>query len=183
MAGTQRFSDVSDFSAEQKKLEEEKKAFKSEQRKQKQEARKRAKEIAKKQDALDEEKEGSSVAAFFTSMLVVIVWLGVIIAIIKLDVGGFGSSVLTPLLKDVPVVNKVLPNSSIFETTDTESYGGYTSLKDAVERIRALEIELEAAQNANAGFKTEIIDLKAEVMSGRRKCRVRQPRFRGNVPA
>ena len=28
----------------------------------------------------------------------------------KMDVGGFGSNVLTPILKDVPVINKILPS-------------------------------------------------------------------------
>ena len=57
--------------------------------------------------------------------------------LVKMDVGGFGSNVLTPILKDVPVINKILPSESTTETTkNEEAYGGYNSLKDAVEQIK-----------------------------------------------
>ena len=62
-------------------------------------------------------------------------WLAVICVIIKLDIGGFGSSVLTPILKDVPVVNRILPGISLTETNNPESYGGYSSLQEAVDYI------------------------------------------------
>lgn len=94
----------------------------------------------------------------------VALWIAVICVIIKLDVGGFGSAVLTPILKDVPVVNRILPGNSLTETTDGESYGGYTSLRDAVDQIKALELELERIQNASSGKDEEITALKAEVV-------------------
>ena len=45
-------------------------------------------------------------------VLIVITWLSVMCLLIKCDVGGFGSRVLRPVFKDVPVINKILPDAS-----------------------------------------------------------------------
>lgn len=150
--------------AERKRLQSEKKQLKKEQKNQRKEAKRRAKEIAKQEEALEDDGESGGIATFGATLLVVALWIAVICVIIKLDVGGFGSAVLTPILKDVPVVNRILPGNSLTETTDGESYGGYTSLRDAVDQIKALELELERIQNASSGKDEEITALKAEVV-------------------
>ena len=146
---------------ERKQLAEEKKKLKKAQRK---EAKRRAKEIAKQEDALDDGSEGSSLLTFGATILIVILWIAVICAVIKLDIGGFGSSVVTPILKDVPVLNRILPGNSITETTDGSTYGGYTSLQDAVDQIKSLELQLEQSQTASAAKDEELDQLKAEVL-------------------
>ncbi len=150
--------------AEKQKLNNEKKQLKQQQKNQKKEAKKRAKEIARQEEALMDEGESNGLVTFGATLLIVALWLAVICVIIKLDVGGFGSSVLTPILKDVPVVNRILPGNSLTETADPDSYGGYTNLRDAVEQIRKLELELEQAQNDIKAKKDEIDALKAEVI-------------------
>ncbi len=148
---------------EKNKIKSEKKQLQKEQKEQRKEAKKRAREIAKREDELSESEGGGGFAAFMATTLIVIVWLAVIAVIIKLDVGGFGSNVLTPVLKDVPVLNKILPNSHMLETTNPEEYGGYSNLKDAVAQIRLLESELERVNVDNQNKSLEIQDLKAEV--------------------
>lgn len=148
---------------EKNKIKSEKKQLQKEQKEQRKEAKKRAREIAKREDELSESEGGGGFAAFMATTLIVIVWLAVIAVIIKLDVGGFGSKVLTPVLKDVPVLNKILPNSHMLETTNPEEYGGYSNLKDAVAQIRLLEGELERVNVDNQNKSREIADLKAEV--------------------
>lgn len=150
--------------AEKKKLQDEKKKLKKEQKEQRKEAKRRAKEIAQQEEALIGDEEGHGVMTFFATVLIVVLWLAVICIIVKLDIGGFGSTVLKPLLKDVPVVNMILPGNSLTETTDPESYGGYSSLKDAVEQIRVLEMELESAQLASKSKDEELVKLKEEVL-------------------
>lgn len=150
--------------AEKKRLQGEKKQLKKEQKNQRKEAKRRAKELARQEEELDDDREGNGLVTFGATLLVVALWIAVICVIIKLDVGGFGSSVMTPLLKDVPVLNSILPGNSLTETTDGESYGGYTSLKDAVEQIKALELELERAQSASTVKDEELETLKAEVL-------------------
>lgn len=150
--------------AEREQIKSEKRQLKNQQKSQRQEAKRRAKEIAKREDELLEEGEGNGLATFGATVLIVVLWLAVICVIIKLDIGGFGSSVLTPILKDVPVVNKILPGSSLTETNNPEEYGGYTHLKDAVDYIRKLELELEQAQISIKSKDEELNNLKAEVI-------------------
>ena len=149
---------------ERKQLAEEKKQLKKEQQAQRKEAKRRAKEIAKQDDEQEDGNEGNSLLTFGATILIVALWIAVICAIIKLDIGGFGSSVVTPILKDVPVLNKILPGNSVTETTDPNAYGGYTSLQEAVDQIKSLELQLEQAQNASASKDDELEQLKAEVL-------------------
>ncbi len=132
--------------AEKRQIQDEKKRLKKEQREQKKEAKKRAAEIAKREEELDDGGANPFIT-FGATVLIIVLWLAVICIIVKLDIGGFGSSVLTPLLKDVPVVNRILPGNVVTETDKPENYGGYSSLEEAVAYIRQLELELERAQN------------------------------------
>lgn len=150
--------------AEKNQIKNEKKQLKNEQKQQKKEARRRAKEIAKREDELADDDEGGGFATLLATIMIVMVWLAVIVVIIKLDVGGFGSKVLTPILQDVPVLNRILPGNSVLETNDPESYGGYTSLVDAVDYIKELELELERVQTSVNAKDEEIAELKANVI-------------------
>lgn len=152
-----------DTEADKRKLKEEKKKFKEEQKRQRKEAKARAKEFALQEAAFDEDSEGSAVSVVLVTGIIVIVWLGILGLLIKLDVGGFGSNVLTPVLKDVPVVNKILPGSKETETADEGEYGGYTSLKEAVEQIKILEMQLANEKEGNDSEAEEVAALKAEI--------------------
>ena len=55
-------------------------------------------------------------------------------------------------------------SESTTETTkNEEAYGGYNSLKDAVEQIKTLEKQLDQAQSTNATYAEQIDTLKTEV--------------------
>lgn len=150
--------------AEKDQIKNDKKQLKSEQKQQRKEAKRRAKEIAKREDELADDDEGGGFGTLLATLMIVMVWLAVILVIVKLDVGGFGSKVLAPILQDVPVLNRILPGTSILETKDPESYGGYTSLVDAVDYIRELELEQERLLNSINEKDQEIADLKANVV-------------------
>lgn len=148
--------------AEKNRIQNEKKQLKRDQKNQRREVKRRAKEIAKQEEALGDE-EGNGLVTFGATVLIVALWLAVICVIVKLDIGGFGSSVLTPILKDVPVVNKILPGTGVTETNDPDSYGGYSSLTEAVAYIRELELEVERLQNASNVKDSDLEKLRAEV--------------------
>jgi flagellar motility protein MotE (MotC chaperone) len=148
---------------DKKKLKEERKRLKEEQKAQKKEAKARAKEIALKEAALEDEEEGSTVSAILVTLIIVIVWIGILCVLVKLNVGGFGSNVLAPLIKDVPVINKILPKEAATETNDTESYGGYTSLAEAVEQIKSLELQIVELSSSSGSYVELVADLTAEV--------------------
>ena len=148
---------------EKKRLQEEKKKLKKEQAQQKKEAKKRAKEIAKQEEELESDEDSGGFVTFIATVFIVLLWLAVIVVIIKLDVGGFGSGVLAPVLKNVPIINRILPSGTATETLDPDMYGGYTNLQDAVSRIYALETELDAVKGASAVKDERIAALEAEV--------------------
>lgn len=150
---------------EKKKIAEDKKRFKTDQQKQKKEAKKRAKEIASRQARIaDEEDEGGSVSVFLVTIIIVAIWLAILCLLVKLDVGGFGSGVLKPILQDIPVINRILPSDTMMETTTQGSYEGYTSLRDAVEYSKNLESQLEDSRSTEELQAAEIAELKAEVL-------------------
>lgn len=146
-----------------KQLKESQKAFKQEQKNQKKEARKRARELENQERELDEQIDGTNVSVVVVTIFIIVIWLGILCLLVKMDVGGFGSNVLTPILKDVPVINKILPTETDIETTKDKSYGGYSSIKDAVDQITQLEKQLDQAQNTNTTYAEQIEALKAEV--------------------
>lgn len=150
-----------------KQLKEKKKQLKAERRQQKKEAKEKAKELAKQEAGIEEEDESKPIATVLITTLIVLVWIGILCLLIRLDVGGFGSGVLKPILKDVPVVNKILPTEQMSPDEDSsseeEDTAGYKSLKEAVKQIKLLESQLEEVQSANATYTDDIVTLKAEI--------------------
>lgn len=145
---------------DRERLKEEKKQLKA----QKKEAKRRARESARQEDELDEnESGGSGLVTFGATLLIVLLWIAVICVVVKLDIGGFGSSVLTPILKDVPVLNKILPSSTFPDHSDQSGTGGYSSLEEAVAYIKQLELELERYQTASNTKDAELEKQRAEI--------------------
>ena len=147
---------------EKSRIQHEKQQLKRDQKNQRREVKRRAKEIAKQEEALGDE-DGNGLMTFAATVFIVALWLAVIAVVVKLDIGGFGSSVMTPILQNVPVLNKILPGNSLTETNDPDSYGGYSSLSDAVAYIRDLELEIERLQTANNVKDSDLEALRAEV--------------------
>ncbi len=142
--------------AERKKLEAEKKQ-------QKKEAKRRAKELAAQEAELDSDSAGSNVGVFFVTLLLVVIWLGITVLLIKLDVCGIGTNIVAPVIKDIPVLNKILPADSITETDDTESYYGYGSLSEAVDQIQYYEGQIDEQLSTIEAQEEQIAALTAEV--------------------
>lgn len=176
MAGTEVITDI-DSKKDKKSVAEEKKRLKAEKKEQKKEAKRRAKELSLQEAELDEDEVGGGIPVFLVTGMIVVVWIAILCLLVKLDVGGFGSGVLAPILKDVPVLSKILPSSeetpvspdtegeAVAEngSTEEEAYGGYTDLKEAVNYIKELELELQRAQSTGAANSEELESLKAEV--------------------
>ena len=147
-----------------KAIKEERKRLKAEQKAQRKEAKKRAKELANQEAELEE--EGSNIPIFLTTIAIVGIWILILCVLIKLDVGGFGSGVLAPILKDVPVVNKILPSENMLGQEGEEAedeYAGFTNMKEAMEQIKLLELQLEQADLKTSTLEEENTKLKEEV--------------------
>ena len=106
------------------------------------------------QEEYEEEKTGSKVFLVFIALFIIVIWLAIIALMIKMDVGGFGSSVLYPVLKDVPYINRILPETENGDS-DANLVYQYATIDDAVERIKELELELaEATASDDADAQT-----------------------------
>lgn len=119
----------------------------------------------KKEKELKENGEASSdnkVLTIVFAVLTVIIWLAILAVLIKLDFGGFGSKVLRPVLKDVPVINKILPEATEEEILEENNYK-FKNLAEAVEYIKELELELADYQQAQGTDNETITELKQEI--------------------
>lgn len=113
-------------------------------------------------DELDdniEEKKSGKIKIILIGILFLVVWLGIFCVLVKLDVGGFGSSVMRPLFKDVPVINKILPDD---KTEGTSEYP-YKSLADAITYIKELELELQTYKDTIKENEELIAELQSEI--------------------
>lgn len=122
----------------------------------------------KEKKAKDENGEGlgSKIVSGIFMILIIVVWLAILIALIKFDVGGFGSGVLRPVLKDVPVINRILPKPSeeeIEEELEETGEDQIATLSQAKEMIEQLEEDNETLTKDNKQLKEDVEDLTSEV--------------------
>jgi len=120
----------------------------------------KASDIDKKEK--NEKKEGNKILTIAIAFLIVIIWLAVFGTLIKLDVGGFGSGVLRPILKDVPIINLILPAVSEQQIAEENNYE-YSSLSEAVAKIKELEQTIADMQQSNTDSSSSTADLQAEL--------------------
>lgn len=107
-----------------------------------------------------EETLGGKIVLVVLTLLIILIWLGIIVVLIKFDVGGFGSTVLRPMIKDVPYLNMILPESdTVMEDTEYQ----YETIDDAVDRIKELEMLLDEQLATNAENTDKIASLESQV--------------------
>ncbi len=121
-----------------------------------------AKKDDKKNKGDNAEGKGSKVLTAIIALVIVIIWLAIFAFLIKMDVGGIGSKVMYPVLKDVPVVNKILPEASE-EQQATEGNYKYTTLKSANARIKELEQQLSSESGTSTANSDYIAQLEAKI--------------------
>lgn len=135
-------------------------------RKEEKRNRKLAKKGAKKNgtaDEFEEESGGGKAAVVFVTLMIIVIWIAILAVLIHFDVGGFGSTVMQPILKDVPYVNKILPKTEEEETkTKEDSKYPYKTVDEAVAYIKELEKELADAKESNSENDAYVADLEAQ---------------------
>lgn len=107
-------------------------------------------------------KTGKRLLGVIFGLIIILVWFAIFAVLIKLDVGGFGSTILRPLIKDIPIVNNILPNVSEEQIAYENDYP-YSSLEEAISKIKALEKEIDRLTKTNEEDTQTIKDLKKEV--------------------
>lgn len=122
--------------------------------------------MAKREKAVNKDnqdnKDGNKVLTILIVLLIVVIWLAIFGMLIKLDVGGFGSGVLRPILKDVPVINRILPDVSEEQVAEENNYE-YKSLAEAVAKIKELETVIADMEKNSTGKNDNTAELQAEI--------------------
>ena len=105
--------------------------------------------------------------------LIILIWLAIVALLVKLNVGGFGSDILAPLIKDVPYLNLILPDGAVenegsqtqivVDGTTADGEGAISTLDDALAYIKRLEKALQSEMEQNSALTAENEKLKAEV--------------------
>ncbi|MCR4924510.1 MAG: hypothetical protein K5931_10935 [Lachnospiraceae bacterium] len=95
-----------------------------------------------------EEEEGGGLSAALIIILIIIIWLAIICLLIKLDVGGFGSNFLYPVLKNVPVINKILPDSDLSLNMENQPKGEFSTIEQAEAEVARLRKEIDRLNSA-----------------------------------
>ncbi len=155
------------------KLKEEKKQLRDELKAQRKERKQRQNEIAERTAELNGDDSGG-LATLLITLAIIFIWLIIMGILIKLDVGGFGSNVLAPILRDVPGLNSILPEGSVPEkeqadASDSATEGesaettGLSSMEEANLYIKRLENELKSEMERSASYLASIEKLEAEV--------------------
>ena len=144
---------------------EAKKAEKEAKKAEKAALKERRKEAKANGETLPEDEErlgiGGGIIMAFVVLLILLIWLVIFAFLVKMDVGGFGSTVLFPVLKDVPYVNQILPGIEDYlpEEVVEDEYSQYTTVESAIDRIKELETqieELKAENDSNSDYVAEL---------------------------
>lgn len=113
----------------------------------------------KKKD--NEHEGGSHVAGIIILILALTTFFSVMALLIKCDVGGFGSSVLRPALKDVPIIKEILPPPSDEEVAIESDYP-YDTLEKALAQIEVLDASIGSKDAEIISLHDRITELEAE---------------------
>ena len=116
------------------------------------------------QDLGKEEHGGGKFLTVLIVFLIVLIWLAILALLIKFDVGGLGSGVLRPVLKDIPVINRILPDVSEEQEAYENAYP-YKNLGEAVEYIKKLEEQVDKYREENSDYASRLAEMQKEIDS------------------
>ncbi|MDD6036253.1 MAG: hypothetical protein PUC30_08710 [Lachnospiraceae bacterium] len=114
-----------------------------------------------KENKENDEKKGGGFLVFFIVLLIIVIWIAIFALLINLDVGGIGTT-LRPMLKDIPVINKILPPVSD-EKLAWENDLAYKDIIEANQRIKELEILVDKLTIEGEDKDDEIAALTSQI--------------------
>lgn len=106
------------------------------------------------------EESSGKLGTFLIIILFLLIWISVLALLIKLDVGGLGTT-LRPYIKDVPVVNLMLPKVSDEQIQWEENYP-YKNMDEAMKELDLLKQQVETLTKENTAQAIEITQLRTE---------------------
>jgi len=112
----------------------------------------------------EERSGGGKILTALIIFLIVLIWLAIFALLVKFDVGGLGSEVLRPVLKDIPVINRILPKVSDEQEAYENAYP-YKNLGEAVEYIKKLEEQVDKYREENSDYASRQAEMQKEIDS------------------
>lgn len=112
----------------------------------------------------NQESSGGKILTALIIFLIVLIWLAILALLIKFDVGGLGSGVLRPVLKDIPVINRILPDVSEEQEAYENAYP-FKTLKEASEYIKKIEMEADKLREENNDYAFRQAEMQKEIDS------------------
>ena len=176
MADTSLLNGPENPKAAKAKLKADKKEYAKKLKEQRKAQKEQEREFADRSAEINGDNAGG-LATLVITFLIILIWLAIMALLVKLDVGGFGSDILAPLIKDVPYLNLILPDGAVQKDTETtqvvvdgtvvtDGSGETTNLatlEDALAYIKRLEKALQSEMEQNSALTAENEKLKAEV--------------------
>lgn len=108
-----------------------------------------------------DEKGDGKVGAIIIVLVFILIWITALALLVKFDAGGLGTT-LRPYLKNVPVLNLILPNVPDEQVSWEENYP-YANLGEAITKIQELEAANETLTKDNLDYSAKIAELNAEI--------------------
>lgn len=176
MADTSLLNGPEDPKAAKAKLKADKKEYAKKLKEQRKAQKEQEREFADRTAEINGDNAGG-LATLVITFLIILIWLAIMALLVKLDVGGFGSDILAPLIKDVPYLNLILPDGAVQKETETtqvvvdgtmvtdgtQEGASLATLDDALAYIKRLEKALQSEMEQNSALTAENEKLKAEV--------------------
>ena len=176
MADTSLLNGPGDPKAAKAKLKADKKEYAKKLKEQRKAQKEQEREFADRTAEINGDNAGG-LATLVITFLIILIWLAIMALLVKLDVGGFGSDILAPLIKDVPYLNLILPDGAVQKDSDTtqivvdgtavtdgtEQGASLSTMDDALAYIKRLEKALQSEMEQNSALTAENEKLKAEV--------------------
>ena len=176
MADTSLLNGPENPKAAKAKLKADKKEYAKKLKEQRKAQKEQEREFADRSAEINGDNAGG-LATLVITFLIILIWLAIMALLVKLDVGGFGSDILAPLIKDVPYLNLILPDGSVQKETETtpvvvdgtmvtdgtQEGASLSTLEDALAYIKRLEKALQSEMEQNSALTAENEKLKAEV--------------------
>ena len=176
MADTSLLNGPEDPKAAKAKLKADKKEYAKKLKEQRKAQKEQEREFADRSAEINGDNAGG-LATLVITFLIILIWLAIMALLVKLDVGGFGSDILAPLIKDVPYLNLILPDGAVQKETETTPVvvdgtmvtdgstegASLSTLDDALAYIKRLEKALQSEMEQNSALTAENEKLKAEV--------------------
>ena len=98
-----------------------------------------------------EEKKGNKLVSILIGILIILVWLVIFAALIKFDVGGFGSSVMRPIFKDL---EKQIDK---YKKAGDDSATQIADLQAEVDRLKTFEDNQAAFEQEKQQYYNEVV--------------------------